>query len=529
MKSILSHPLVQWSILLTLIAVVLIGNFTLLGGQSYEVFSQINSGLTIDSPYTTTSVPSHIQEHRAQPVEVNPMEDASVDNLSTFALDVDTASYTSARNYITNGSWPYKQEVRIEEFVNYFDYTYPEPTDNKALGISVDSAPAPWASTATTSTHIVRVGIKGKQIDDSERKDASLVFVIDVSGSMDVPNRLPLVKEAMTLLVDHLRDTDQVGIVIYGNEPYVVLEPTSAINRDTIKQAISSLRSNGSTNAEGGLRLGYDMAANHFKTGAINRVILCSDGVANVGATGPDDIRAIIRDYTAQGVTLSTIGFGMGDYNDVMMEQLADDGNGNYSYVDTIDEAERIFVENLTGLLQVIAKDAKAQVEFNPQVVARYRLLGYENRAIADEDFRNDKVDAGEIGAGHTATALYEVELTEDVSTGTALTVQVRYQDLDTHEVVEVEHPFAIDDFGDDFNAASAEYHLAVAVAVFADQLRGSEYTNASMDEVVALAQQAESELANNDEVQEFASLVEQASNLPPREPLGAEEQYREE
>ncbi len=438
---------------------------------------------------------------------------ATEDNLSTFAMDVDTASYASARNYITNGSLPYAGEVRVEEFVNYFDYNYPEP-EQAVFGISVDAAPSPWRSATGEDTQIVRVGLQGKHIDDSERKDAILTFVIDISGSMSDWNRLPMVKQALTLLVDELRPTDQVAIVVYSDTTRAVLEPTSAEDRDAIIEAIESLQVEGSTNVEDGLRLGYEIAGNNYDVDAINRVILCSDGVANVGATGPDAIRAVIRDYTAQGVLLSTIGFGMGNYNDYLMEQLADDGNGNYAYVDTLDEAQRIFVENLTGMLQVIASDAKIQVEFNPEVVYSYRLLGYENRDVADEDFRNDTVDAGEVGAGHSVTALYEVVPTQQ-GQGTAMTVRIRYENMDTGEVEEVAQPLDSSDFGASFDEMSPHFQLAVAVAGFAEHLRGSGYVQGrSLEDVLAIAERIAPDLGNDNEVQEFVELVRKATEI---------------
>jgi Ca-activated chloride channel family protein len=260
--------------------------------------------------------------------------------------------------------------------------------------------------------------------------------------------------------------------------------------------------------------MGYELAAQHFTAGASNRVILCSDGVANVGATGPDEIRQAIRDYTAQGIYLTTVGFGMGDYNDYLMEQLADDGNGNYAYVDTLDAARRIFVENLTGTLQVIAKDAKIQVDFNPVVVDSYRLLGYENRDVADADFRNDRVDAGEVGAGHSVTALYEVVPTGQ-GRGTALTVRVRYAAPQGGEIHEIEQVFATSEFGTQFEAAAPSLQLAVAVAGFAEQLRGSAYAeDHTLADVLAIAQHVAPKLANDSDVQELVGLVERATGL---------------
>jgi Ca-activated chloride channel family protein len=445
-----------------------------------------------------------------RPVEVNPFTRTSDDPLSTFAMDVDTAAYAAARNYLNSGQMPPTEAVRVEEFVNYFHYDYPAPQQG-AFGINVDAAPAPFGQ---PGTQIVRVGIQGQLIDSEQRADARLTFVIDISGSMAEPNRLPLVKQSLRLLVDQLHQSDQVAIVVYGDTAYTVLEHTSAADRERIIQAIDSLENTGSTNAEAGLQLGYQLAAQNFKPGANNRVILCSDGVANVGATGPDAIRQSIRDYTAQGIYLTTVGFGMGDYNDHLMEQLADDGNGNYAYVDTLDAARRIFVENLTGMLQVIAKDAKIQVDFNPAVVSSYRLLGYENRAVADADFRNDRVDAGEVGAGHSVTALYEVVPTGQGS-GTALTVRVRYADPKGGEVQEVEQVLDSADFGQSFEGAAPRLQLAVAVAGFAEQLRGSGYAqDRSLADLLAIAQRIAPQLANDADVQEFVQLIQRAQGL---------------
>jgi Ca-activated chloride channel family protein len=442
----------------------------------------------------------------AQPVPASPFVQATTDRLSTFALDVDTGAYTAARGSINAGQLPPPNSARAEEFLNYFDYDYPAPQEGD-FGIYVDAAPSPWGQ---GDTQIVRVGIQGRRIDDSQRKDAALTFVIDASGSMDRFNRLPLAKQALALLVDELRESDTVAIVVFGSESHVALQPTSAAQRDTILQAIDSLGIEGATNIEGGLQMAYQLASQNFKPGAINRVILLSDGEANIGATGPDSILQTIHDQSAQGVLLSTVGFGMGDYNDPMLERLADAGNGNYAFVDTLDAARRIFIQNLTGTLQVIAKDAKVQVEFNPAVVASYRLIGYDNRAVADVDFRNDAVDAGEVGAGHSVTALYELHMTEQ-GQGTALTVQLRYADTNGGQVREIAQPFSSDSFGRDFAAAAPRFQQAVAVAGFAEQLRGSGQGAPSLDRVLEIAQRIAPQLANDSDVQEFAELVARA------------------
>ena len=322
----------------------------------------------------------------------NPFIDTEDDHLSTFAMDVDTGSYSITRRYLTDGYLPPPEAVRVEEFVNTFDYNYDPPTED-AFAIHIDGAPSKFGE--GKRLQLLRIGLQGRVIPAEHRKDAILTFVIDVSGSMQKENRLGLVKKALTLLVDQLRPTDKVGIVVYGSRGKLVLPHTGIEQRSEILAAINSLAPNGSTNAEEGLRIGYDLAWRNASVNHINRVILCSDGVANVGNTGPDTILKEIRTYVNKGITLSTVGFGMGNYNDVLMEQLADTGDGSYAYVDTLTEAKRIFVENLTGTLQLIAKDAKIQVDFNSEVVSRFRLLGYENRRLDHEQFRDDTVDAG--------------------------------------------------------------------------------------------------------------------------------------
>lgn len=442
---------------------------------------------------------------------VNPFIDTEDDNLSTFAMDVDTASYTVIRRFLTDGNLPDKDAVRVEEVLNYFDLHYPEPISG-AFGINLEAAPSPFGG---EKYYLVKVGIQGRHIQVEDRKPAVLTFVIDVSGSMGMENRLGLVKRALGLLVEQLRPTDQVGIVVYGTNAHVVLEPTPATRAETILAAIDRLQTEDATNAEGGLRLGYQMAASALKEGNINRVILCSDGVANVGNTGADSILNTIADYAAKGIYLSTVGFGMGNYNDVLMEQLADKGNGNYAYVDTLDEARRIFVENLTGTLQVIAKDAKIQVEFNPKVVSRYRLLGYENRDIADNQFRDDKVDAGEVGAGHSVTALYEIKFQDNAPQDEAMMVRIRYKDPDSAEVIEARQPLRRAEVKASFDSASPEFHFAAAIAEYAEILRKSYWAKDSqMSKVLTLVRRVQEELPKDPQVTEFASLVERAASL---------------
>ena len=438
----------------------------------------------------------------------NPFIDTEDDHLSTFGMDVDTGSYSVTRRYLTDGYLPPPEAVRVEEFVNTLDYNYDPPTED-AFAIHIDGAPSKFGE--GKRLQLLRIGLQGHEIPSEHRKDAILTFVIDVSGSMEMENRLGLVKKALTLLVDQLRPTDKVGIVVYGSRGRLLLPHTGLERRSEILTAINSLTPGGSTNAEEGLRIGYDLAWKNTSVNHINRVILCSDGVANVGRTGPDEILKEIRTYVDKGITLSTVGFGMGNYNDVLMERLADTGNGSYAYVDTLSEAKRIFVENLTATLQLIAKDAKIQVDFNPEVVSRFRLLGYENRRLDHEQFRDDTVDAGEVGAGHQVTALYEVKLHPD-TTGKMATVSIRYADPDNHKVSEVSKDISVSQLHESFDAAPATFRLAAAVAEFAEILRESYWAkDGSLDAAHQVIKDTFAEV-DSDQVIELMYLVDKAS-----------------
>ena len=400
----------------------------------------------------------------------NPFIDTEDDHLSTFGMDVDTASYSVTRRYIQDGLLPPPEAVRVEEFINTFDYNY-EPPLHEAFAIHIEGAPSKFGE--GKRIHLLRIGIQGRVVSVENRKDAILTFVIDVSGSMAMENRLELVKHSLRLLIDQLQPGDEVGIVIYGSRAQVLLPHTGVEERGRILRAIDSLTPEGSTNAEAGLRLGYDLALRNMRFGSTNRVILCSDGVANVGQTGPDAILREVRDHVNEGITLTTIGFGMGNFNDILMEQLANKGNGSYAYIDSLGEARRIFVENLISTLQVIAIDAKVQVNFNPRVVSRFRLLGYENRRLDHEDFRDDDADGGEIGSGHSVTALYEIKLHEG-AVGQLATVFIRHEDPDTPQVTEVSKDIFAAELEDTFEDASPEFQLAAAIAEFAEILRDS-------------------------------------------------------
>ncbi len=364
----------------------------------------------------------------------------------------------------------------------------------------------------------MRVGLQGYEVPEDERADVVLTFVIDISGSMDMENRLELVKDTLELLVDQLRSTDEVGIVVYGSRARVVLKHTPVKNTRAIKRAIRSLHPGGSTNAEEGLVLAYQLASRAFDPNATNRVILCSDGVANVGRTGPESILAQIHGHAEEGIYLTTVGFGMGNFNDVLMEQLADNGDGFYAYVDDIKEAERVFVHDLTAALQVIARDAKVQVTFNADVVSRYRLIGYENRAIADEDFRNDAVDAGELGPGHSVTALYEVKFRDDAPVkANALTVRMRWEDPASGEVIEIDRSIAKRHLAARFDEADPHFRFTVLVAQYAEVLRQSYWARdagTTLAQIAREAQQIVEFLPRDADAQEFAQLATAAIEL---------------
>ena len=430
----------------------------------------------------------------------NPFVAVEDDPLSTFAIDVDTGSYTVVRNYIAQGTLPPEDAVRVEEFVNYFEPDYPAPAE-ETFSIHVDGGPSPFGE----GYELLRIGLKAKEIAEEERKPANLTFVIDVSGSMNRDNRLGLVKQSLHLLVDSLQPSDQLAIVAYGSEASVVLRPTSLEEEETIKEAIDGLSPGGSTNAEEGLRLGYKLAERQYDEGAINRVILCSDGVANVGETSAEGILETIEKYADERITLTTVGFGMGNYNDTMMEQLANQGDGVYAYVDSFTEARRLFVEQLGGTLQTVARDAKIQIEFDPEAVDRYRLLGYENRDLRDEEFRDDGADAGEVGAGHTVTALYEVKLTKPERRDSIGTARVRYVEEETKAVREWTVPLQSN------GELSDELRFLAAVAEYAEILRGSYWAKeSSIDDVLALAVPS----ASGERGQQFVTMVKDTAAL---------------
>ncbi len=445
---------------------------------------------------------------------VNPTLDTAEEPTSTFSVDVDTASYNVARAYLEQRVRPPEAAIRVEEFVNTFDYGYPPPED-EVFGLQAEAFPSPNRH----GYHVLHLGLKGFEVEPEERAPAHLVFVIDVSGSMDMDNRLGLVKRSLRLLVDQLGAGDTIGLVVYGKRGRVILQPTRVKHRQRILATIDALRPGGSTNAQEGILLGYRMAARHLDTrrarpGDIHRIVLCSDGVANNGiATSADGIFDTVREQAARGITISTVGFGMANYNDILMERLAQIGDGNYHYVDHLGAARKIFVEDLTATLQVIARDVKIQVEFDPAAVSRYRLLGYENRRLEHEDFADDLKDAGEVGAGHTVTALYEVKLTPGEADLGTLRVRYKAPEGGASTLIEKALPRAV--VRASLTEVSPPARLSLVAAAFAEKLRGSYWVrNLGYGEILALHDGLDPRLAEREPIRELRSLIVQAKHL---------------
>lgn len=441
---------------------------------------------------------------------VNPFVDTRDDALSTFAVDVDTASYTIARRYLADGHLPARDSVRVEEYVNFLPGGYAPPTAD-TFAIHADGARTPFVQ--NERYRLLRIGLATAVPAPESRPDAVLTFVVDVSGSMDMENRLGLVQESLGLLVEQLRPTDSVAIVVYGDDARVVLQPTLVSERAEILAAVRGLRTEGATNADAGLRLGYRVARDALRPGALNRVVLASDGVANVGTTDADGILSAIREDAAAGIQLVSVGVGMGNYNDVLMERLANEGDGFYAYVDDRREAERLFVHDLTATLQTVALDTKVQVEMHPDAVERYRLIGFENRDVADERFRDDTVDAGAVGAGHTVTALYEVALAPD-PVGPLATVRLRWTDPATREAVEVEQPVETAVVAGEFTEADPHLRLGSVAAAFGEVLRDSIWARHYGLRDVAEHARAVASAIDHPDARELVDLVEQAAAL---------------
>lgn len=460
-----------------------------------------DGGLLGDAPTDAGEDGDEAESNTFRDYGVRPFIPTSQDPLSTFALDVDTAAYSIAQRWVADGRVPPAESVRVEEYVNSFDYDYRPPNDG--LNLVADGGPSPFGA----ENVIVRLGVQAEEVADAERPPASLTFVVDTSGSMERQNRLGLVKTSLQRLVTELDDDDTVAIVTYSDAADVILPPTEVAEADTILDAIDGLGTDGSTNLEAGLQAGYDLADESFRDGGINRVILASDGVANVGLIDPDGLVGLIRGDADRGIQLVTVGVGMGNFNDVTMEQLANDGDGFYAYVNDRAEADRLFSDDLISTLLTVAIDGKIQVEFDPSTVEQYRLIGFENRAVLDDDFRNDAVDAGELGAGHQVTALYELTLQPGLGAGDALgTVQLRWEDPDSRDVIETRLELSASILADSWSETADDFKLAVTVAAFAEVLRESPYTGeVGLQQIV---EEASSLSPGSGPIQEFADLV---------------------
>lgn len=471
---------------------------------------------------TNATLPAHTEQY--DKLNPNPVKAVAQEPISTFSIDVDTGSYANVRRFLNQGQLPPQNAVRLEELINYFDYQYALPKDNKPFAVHTEVVDSPWQPHAK----LLKIGIKAKDLQFNELPAANLVFLVDVSGSMNSSDKLPLVKKTLHILTERLRPQDKVTLITYAGQERVVLPPTSGADKQTILNAINELESGGSTAGEQGIRRAYAEAQKAFIQGGINRILLATDGDFNVGITDFDMLKNLIEEKRKSGISLTTLGYGTGNYNERLMEQAADAGDGNYSYIDNEQEAKKVLQRQLSSTLATVAQDVKIQVEFNPATVKEYRLVGYENRVLKQEDFNNDKVDAGDIGAGHTVTALYEfipagktgwldesryqTKKTVSGSLKEYAFVKLRYKNPNQKQSILLQQPVAVS--SKPLAKAHPDTQWAVAVASYGQQLRGGEYNgNLSWDSLNALAQNA----AKPDpfgERAEFLTLLQQARQL---------------
>ncbi len=414
--------------------------------------------------------------------------------VSTFSIDVDTGAYSNMRRWVSQGQLPPEDSVRVEEFINYFDYGYAAPgKTGQPFSVNLEIARTPW----NTATHLIRIGIQGYEVPAEALPSSNLVFLVDVSGSMQSADKLPLLKQALSMLTRKLDANDTISMVVYAGASGVVLDSVPGNQDATILAALQQLEAGGSTNGAAGIQLAYQLARQNFKPNGVNRVILATDGDFNVGVASTEELKDMIERQRKSGIALTTLGFGSGNYNDHLMEQLADAGNGNHAYIDRLSEAQKVLSEEMTSTLMTIAKDVKIQVEFNPQTVSEYRLIGYENRVLNEEDFNNDQVDAGEIGAGHTVTALYEISLVGDDFRrlpphryGSSISKNnepLRYADELAHLRIRyklpgedhsklIETPIRAGEIQDRAGHSSDDFRFAAAVAAYGQKLRGGKH-----------------------------------------------------
>jgi Ca-activated chloride channel family protein len=470
--------------------------------QRLEAKKEMSFDSSLPAPASATGLhtdPIRIpreENYREQYQRPNDMQTLRVSDVpvSTFSIDVDTGSYSNMRRWINQGQLPPENAVRIEEFINYFDYDYETPQDSsQPFSVATEIGVTPW----NPATRLMRIGIQGYDIPESSLPSSNLVFLVDVSGSMQSADKLPLLKQALSMLARKLDTNDSISIVVYAGASGVVLDSASGDRKADVIAALEQLEAGGSTNGASGIRLAYQLAQQNFRKNGINRVILATDGDFNVGVASTDELIDMVERRRQSGIALTTLGFGTGNYNDHMLEQLADAGNGNHAYIDRLSEAQKVLSRELSATLMTIAEDVKIQVEFNPQTVSEYRLIGYENRALNEEDFTNDRVDAGEIGAGHTVTALYEISLRGSgfqrlparrygapepqaalsSNHGDELAhLRIRYKLPGRETSSLIESPLLLGDVSEQQTHTSDDFRFAAAVAAFGQKLRGGEY-----------------------------------------------------
>jgi Ca-activated chloride channel family protein len=495
----------------------------------------VHKGLVtqIAAPQSIRHAHEALYRERYQAFETQGIFRVTNDPVSTFSIDVDTGAYSNMRRWLNQGQLPPENAVRVEEFINYFDYDYPYPDSPETpFHVSTEVAPSPW----NANTRLLRIGIQGYRVPTEQLPASNLVFLVDVSGSMQSADKLPLLQNALGMLVGQLDENDSISMVVYAGASGVVLPPTSGDRKAEIRQALNQLRAGGSTNGAAGIRLAYQLAQQNYIENGVNRVILATDGDFNVGLASTEELIDLVQRQRKGGIALTTLGFGSGNFNDHLLEQLADEGNGHYAYIDRLSEARKVLLEELSSTLLAIARDVKIQIEFNPAKVSEYRLIGYENRVLNEEDFNNDKVDAGEIGAGHRVTALYEISLTG--SPGQRLSqrryaalpgshsapeepgsvfshelahLRIRYKrpGIDSSELIET--PVLEDGTG---RHGSDSFNFAAAVAAFGQKLRGGDFLeDFGYDDIARLARTSRGTDPHGYR-SEFMQLVELAATL---------------
>ena len=499
---------------------------------------QSQAGLSImhNAPIQPIYPDRFVDNENYKQIDVNPTFQVSQQPVSTFSIDVDTASYANVRRLLNQGSLPQQSAVRIEELINYFSYDYGQPSfdDEQSFSLYSEVGPSPYNS----DKYLIHIGIQGRNIDQDKRPASNLVFLIDVSGSMNSANKIGLLKNALKMLTKQLNAQDKVAIVVYAGAAGTVLEPTAGDNNQAIIDALSKLSAGGSTNGGAGIEAAYALARASFIKDGINRVILATDGDFNVGTTNQQVLKELIVKQRKSGIALSILGFGAGNYNDALMQELAQNGDGNAYYIDTLNEARKVLVEELSSTLMIIAKDVKIQVEFNPELVSEYRLIGYETRALKRQDFNNDKVDAGDIGAGHTVTALYEISLVggknqaldalrygstknvkkSNVNVGELAYLRLRYKKTGEDKSHLIERPIKLSDLKSSLEDTSDNFKFSAAVAGFGQLLTGGEnLSTMTISQVITLAKQGKGEDQHGYRG-EFINMVKLADALAPKQ-----------